>query len=176
MTDRPITRIVTAEQALGICRAPIVGPNQRTLLDAPAPVPDRGPSAARTLAPNQPTLVAVHSALGYSPRDARILAPDQTTMVNGIPAVIRDEPATLRLTSRPDMPRPAAVIAVPLPPPAAMLRRGQAIAFVAVACIGSALVAGGVVHLLHDRQQRATAAPTQPPPEPPIDAVLHPRR
>jgi hypothetical protein len=174
MTDRPITRIVTAEQALGICRAPIVGPDQRTLLDAPAPF---APIGAPTRPPTQPTLVTVHSALGYPPRDARILAPDQATMVNGIPAVIRDEPATLRLTSRPDMPRPAAVIAVPLPPPAAMMRRGQAIAFVVLACVGSALVAGGVVHLLHDRQQRTPAASTHPPPtQPPSDAVLHPRR
>lgn len=169
MTDRPITRIVTAEQALGICKAPVVGPDQRTLLDAPAPFTS---TDAPTGPPHQPTLVTVHSALGFPPRDARILAPDQTTMVNGVPAPIRDEPATLRLTSSPRTPHLAALVALP-PPPA--IRRGQAIAFVALACVGSALVAGGVVHLIH--QQRATAAPTQPSPtEPPTDAVLRARR
>jgi hypothetical protein len=171
MTDRPITRIVTAEQALGIRRAPIVGPDQRTLLDAPAPAPIAPPSAT-TLAPNQPTLVTVHSALGYPPRDARILAPNQTTMVNGVPAPVHDEPPTQRLSARPSAPA-----AAPHPSAPPTMPRARAILFVALACVGSALVAGGLVHALHDRQHRAATAPTaQPPPEPARGAVLRSRR
>jgi hypothetical protein len=176
MTDRPITRIVSAEQALRICRAPFVCPDQRTLLDAPAPVPDRGPGAAPTLAPNQPTLIRVHSALGHPVREARILPPNQPTFVNGVPAAIVDDIPTVRVVSQPTAPQPAALLAVSLPPPPAMVCRGHAVAFVVLVALGAALLTGGIVAALYERPRPAPTTPAQPPSEPDRDAVLHPRR
>jgi hypothetical protein len=239
MTDRPITRIISAEQALGICRAPIVGPDQRTLLDArppeapaapspqavPVPCSAAGPRTfvegvppslvqhtaqalygtntphgdARRLRPDQatmldgvpapiapasptvaqppppPSLVAVHSALGHPVREARLLAPNQPTSVTGIPAPIVDDIPTVRLVSQPAAARQPA--AVSLPPPAAMVRRGHAVAFVVLVSIGAALLTAGIVRALYERPHPAPATPaTQSPSAPARDAVLHPRR
>jgi hypothetical protein len=242
MTDRPITRIVTAEQALGIVRGPIVGADQRTLVDAQPPEMPPGPplhalpipctaAGPRTVldgvppslvqhtaqalygthtppgdaqrlrpdqatmfdgvpaaiapppatrAPTHPTLVTVHSALGHPVRDARILAPNQVTEGNGVPAPVHDEPPTLRLSARPPAPpsAPLATVRHPSAPPT--MPRARAILFVVLACAGSALVTGGLVHALHDRQHRAATVPAapaaQPPPEPTRDAVLRSRR
>jgi hypothetical protein len=164
MTDRPITRIVSPEQALGIVRnARVVGPHQATLLDAPAP----------TLPPNQPTLVTVHSALRHPVTEARPLPPSQPSIVTGVPRAILDDVPTVRIGQPAAQPAPTAAV-VALPPPAAMIRRRQAIAVVVAASLGAALVTFGIVTALYERPPAANPAP-QPTTEPARDAVLQPR-
>jgi hypothetical protein len=186
MTDRPITRIISAEQALGICRAPIVGPDQRTLLDAQPPAMPAQPlpalpvpcSAAVPPALMQHTAEARYGT--HTPQsDAHRLRPDQATMLDGVPASIMPAPPAATLAStQPTLvpvhpPSPPAPVALPLPPPAAMIRRGRAIAVAVLASLGAALVAGGIVAALYERAAGPAPLPAN---EPTRDALLQPRR
>jgi hypothetical protein len=165
MSERPVTRVIAGS----------IGPNQRTVLDVRAsqrPAPPvhtmPPPAIARGPAPDQNTLIdgvplslVQHTARALygtasATRDARVLAPDHITMVDGVPAPVVRESPSLRMPPVPQA-APSPAPRTTSPRPTVWVSRRQAIALAVVASLASALLAGGIVHALHERSATAVS-------------------